>query len=76
MPTNFLLQMSYVPSQLWNESVKTLVLSCGEKKYYHHQNDKCFFQEEMGDRISKTNQNFSWNLIFQNYSILTEGKQI
>ena len=24
MPTNFLLQMSYVPSQLWNESVKTL----------------------------------------------------
>ena len=32
MPTNFLLQMSYVPSQLWNKSVKTLVLSFGEKK--------------------------------------------
>ena len=44
MPTNFLLQMSYVPSQLWNKSVKTLVLSFGEKctKYHHHQNDKCF----------------------------------
>ena len=33
MPTNFLLQMSYVPSQLWNESVKTFGLElCGEKK--------------------------------------------